>query len=185
MSEYVYRGKILNLRLDPLQIEDGRTIRLEIVEHGDSIGVLPVTEEGEALLVRQYRHPTGETLLEIVAGNVDPGETPDDSVQRELAEEVGHRANDIIPLGGIYLCPGYVTEFMHLFLARGLQPATAAQDEDEQIEVTAIPLEELYRQARAGELRDSKTVAALLMAEAHLGRQAAEISPAPAIPPDR
>jgi ADP-ribose pyrophosphatase len=75
-----------------------------------------------------------------------------------------------VPLGGIYLCPGYTTEFMHLFLARALEPASGTADEDEQIELAEIPLEELYRQARAGELRDAKTVAALLMAEEKLRR---------------
>lgn len=168
MSETIYQGKILNLMLEPFQLPDGRTIRLEIVEHGDSVGMLPVTEAGTALLVRQYRHATRETLLEIVAGNVDAGEAPEQAAQREMMEEVGQRAREIVPLGGIYLCPGYTTEFMHLFLARGLDAAAAEADEDEQIELAEIPLAELYRQARAGELRDAKTVAALLMAEARL-----------------
>jgi ADP-ribose diphosphatase len=176
MSEYVFRGKILNLKLDPLTLVDGRTIRLEVVEHGDSVGVLPVTEDGKALLVRQYRHATRETLLEIVAGNVEAGEKPEESAQRELAEEVGYQAEEMVPLGGIYLCPGYVTEFMHLFLARGLRPATAAQDEDEVIEPVDIPLDELYRQARQGELRDSKTLAALLAAEGHLGSSSVRVA---------
>jgi ADP-ribose pyrophosphatase len=130
--------------------------------------VLPVTEAGTALLVRQYRHAIREPLLEIVAGNVDPGEAPEQAAQREMMEEVGQRAREIVPLGGIYLCPGYTTEFMHLFLARGLDAHSAEADEDEQIELEEIPLAELYRQARAGELRDSKTVAALLMAETRL-----------------
>ena len=168
MSETVYQGKILNLKLEPLHLSDGRTIRLEIVEHGDSVGVLPVTEAGTALLVRQYRHATRETLLEIVAGNVDPGESPHQAAQREMMEEVGKRARDIVPLGGCYLCPGYTTEFMHFFLARGLEPASATADEDEQIELSEIPLPALYRQARAGELRDAKTVAALMLAQEKL-----------------
>jgi ADP-ribose pyrophosphatase len=165
MSELIYRGKILNLRVDTVELEPGKTARFEVVEHGDSIGVLPVTDAGTALLVRQYRHSIGETLLEIVAGNVDPGEELERAALRELSEEVGHRAREMVPLGGIYLCPGYTTEFMHLFLARGLYPESGTPDEDEQIEVAEIALGELYRQARAGELRDSKSVAALLMAE--------------------
>jgi ADP-ribose pyrophosphatase len=171
VSETIYQGKILNLRLDTVTLENGNTARFEVVEHGDSIGVLPLTEAGKALLVRQYRHATGETLLEIVAGNVDPGESFEDAAQRELAEEVGHRAGEIIPLGGFYLCPGYTTEFMHIFLARGMRPESATPDEDEQIERVEVPLAELYRQAGAGELRDAKTVAALLMAAGRLGRE--------------
>jgi 8-oxo-dGTP pyrophosphatase MutT (NUDIX family) len=168
MSEIIYQGKVINLRLDPVQLEDGRTVKLEIVEHAPSIGVLALKDERTALLVRQYRHSAGETLREIVAGSLDAGEAPEEAAQRELAEEIGYRAQEMITLGGFYLCPGYTTEFMHIFLARGLEPATAEADEDEQIELEAIPLTELYRQARAGELKDAKTVAALLLAEARL-----------------
>lgn len=168
MSETIYRGKVLSLRLDPVPLADGRTVKLEIVEHAPSVGVLALKDDQTALLVRQYRHSAGEALLEIVAGSLDPGEAPEAAAQRELAEEIGYRANEMIPLGGFYLCPGYTTEFMHLFLARGLQPATAEADEDEQIDLEAVPLRELYRQARAGELRDSKTIAVLLVAEGRL-----------------
>jgi ADP-ribose diphosphatase len=168
MTENIYQGKILNLRLDTVPLENGKTVRFEVVEHRDSIGVLPLTEDGKALLVRQYRHATKETLLEIVAGNVDPGESFEEAAQRELSEEVGHRAGEIVPLGGFYLCPGYSTEFMHIFLARGLHAQAATPDEDEQVETAEIPLAELYRRARSGELRDAKTLAALLVAEAHL-----------------
>src|SRR3954452_7581680 len=105
MSEMIYRAKILNLRVDTVELENGRTARFEVVEHGDSIGVLPVTDAGTALLVKQYRHAIGETLLEIVAGNADAGENHEQAALRELSEEVGHRAREIVPLGGIYLCP--------------------------------------------------------------------------------
>jgi ADP-ribose pyrophosphatase len=159
MSETIYRGKVINLRLDPIQLEDGRTVKLEVVEHAESIGVLALKDERTALLVRQYRHSTGETLREIVAGSLDPGEAPEQAAERELAEEIGCRAQEMIPLGGFYLCPG-----------RGLESAAAEADEDEQIELEEIPLAELYRQARSGELRDAKTVAALLLAEVHLPR---------------
>jgi ADP-ribose pyrophosphatase len=168
MTETIYRGKILNLRLDTLQLEDGRTVRLEIVEHAESIGVLPLKDDRTALLIRQYRHAIGETLLEIVAGSLDPDEAAEAAAQRELAEEIGFRAEEIIPLGGLYLCPGYTTEYMRIFLARGLQPAIGTPGEDEQIEIEEMPLDELFRRARAGELRDAKTVAALLMAETRL-----------------
>ena len=175
MSEIIYRGKVVTLRLDPVPLEDGRTVKLEIVEHAPSIGVLALKDDETALLVRQYRrsagYPLGEVLLEIVAGSLDPGEAPEAAAQRELAEEIGYRAREMDSLGGFYLCPGYTTEFMHIFLARGLEAATAEADEDEQIELEEISVAELYRQARAGELRDSKTVAALLLAEGHLFHQ--------------
>ena len=168
MSEIIYQGKVVTLRLDPVQLEDGRTVRLEIVEHAPSIGVLALKDDQTALLVRQYRHSAGEALLEVVAGSLDPDEEPEAAAQRELAEETGFRAREMIRLGGFFLCPGYTTEFMHIFLARDLEPAMAEADEDEEIDLEEIRLVELYRQARAGELRDSKTLAALLMAESKL-----------------
>jgi ADP-ribose pyrophosphatase len=168
MSEIIYRGKVVTLRLDSAPLENGKTVNLEVVEHAPSIGVLALKDERTALLVRQYRHSAGESLLEIVAGSLDPGEAPETAAQRELAEETGFRAGQMIPLGGFYLCPGYTTEFMHVFLALDLQPESAEADEDEEIDLAEIPLSELFRQARAGELRDSKTVAALLMAEVRL-----------------
>lgn len=167
-SETIYRGKVVSLRLDSLQLDHGRIDRMEIVEHAPSIGVLALKDDQTALLVRQYRHAAAESLLKIVAGSLDPDEDPEAAAQRELAEETGFRAREMIPLGGFYLCPGYTTEFMHIFLARDLEPATAEADEDEEIDLEEIPLAELYRRARAGELRDSKTLAALLMAEPKL-----------------
>jgi ADP-ribose pyrophosphatase len=168
MSDIIYKGRVVTLRLDTVRLEDGRTVRLEIVEHAPSIGVLALKDDQTAILVRQYRHSAGESLLEIVAGSLDPDEEPEAAAQRELAEETGFRARVITRLGGFFLCPGYTTEFMHIFLAQGLQPATAEADEDEEIDLEEIPLAELYRQARAGELRDSKTLAALLMVESKL-----------------
>src|SRR5260370_39842502 len=99
MSETIYRGKVIKLRLDPIQLEDGRTVKLEVVEHAPSIGVLALKDERTALLVRQYRHSAGETLREIVAGSLDPGEAPEAAAQRELAEEIGCQAEEMIPLG--------------------------------------------------------------------------------------
>jgi ADP-ribose pyrophosphatase len=140
-----------------------------VVEHASSIGVIPLQADGTVLLVRQYRHPTGEALLEIPAGSFDAGESAEECAQRELAEETGYRAEEMVALGGFYLAPGWATEFMHIFLARGLQPAKAEADEDEQIALEAVPLADLEQLAAAGELRDAKTLAALYLARGHLG----------------
>jgi ADP-ribose pyrophosphatase len=168
-SQRLFQGRVVGLRVDEVRLAEGRTFRAEVVEHVPSVGIVPLHDDGRVVLVRQYRHPVGEALLEIPAGSVDPGETPEACAQRELAEEIGCRADDVIRLGGFYLSPGYCTEFMHIFLARGLRPATAAPDEDEQIDLEEMPLAEALRMVRAGELRDAKTIAALALAAAFLG----------------
>jgi ADP-ribose pyrophosphatase len=168
-TEHPYRGRIVQVRVDEVRREDGHPMRLEVVEHSPSVGIVPLREDGRVVLIRQYRHATGEDLLEIPAGSVDPGESGEECAQRELAEEIGFRARRIARLGGFYLCPGYLTEFMEIYLAQGLQPATATPDEDEQIDLAEMSLEEALRLSARGELRDGKTIAALAMAAAYLG----------------
>jgi ADP-ribose pyrophosphatase len=167
-SEYLYRGRVVRLRVDELRREEGRTVRVEVVEHSGSVGIVPLRADGRVVLIRQYRHATGEELLEIPAGSIDEGETGEASAQRELAEEIGCRAGEMIRLGGFYLCPGYLTEFMEIFLARGLHEAAGTPDEDEEIDLAEMPLEDALRMSGAGELRDAKTVAALALAAAYL-----------------
>jgi ADP-ribose pyrophosphatase len=167
-SERLFQGRVVGLRVDEVHLEDGKRFRAEVVEHVPSVGIVPLREDGRVVLVRQYRHPIGDRLLEIPAGSVDPGETPEVCAQRELAEEIGCRADDVIRLGSFYLSPGYCTEFMHIFLARGLRRATADPDEDEQIDLEEIPLGKALDMARAGKLRDAKTIAALSLAAAFL-----------------
>jgi ADP-ribose pyrophosphatase len=167
-SQQPFRGRIVGIRIDTVRFEDGRTVKMEVVEHSASVGIVPLRDDGRVVLIRQYRHPTGERLLEIPAGGVERGEDPEACAQRELAEEIGYRAGTIARLGGFYLSPGYATEFMSIFLARDLQAATATADEDEQIDLEELPLAEALRLARTGELRDAKTIAALALAAAYL-----------------
>src|SRR6476646_7735211 len=127
-SEQLYKGRVVALRLDRVRMDDGRVVTQEVVEHVSSIGVIPMWDDDTVILIRQYRHPTGELLLEIPAGSFDPNEDAETAAQRELAEEIGYRADDIIPLGGFYLAPGWATEYMHIFLARSLRPAQADPD---------------------------------------------------------
>src|SRR5205814_4728800 len=130
------------VRVDELRTEDGRQFRQEVVEHRESMTVIALGADGRILLVRQYRHPTGQELLETPAGSVDPGETAEEAVNRELAEETGFRARVVVPLGSFYLAPGWATEYMHAYLARELYEAAAEPDEDERIEVVCLPLAE-------------------------------------------
>src|SRR5579883_2605726 len=108
-SERLLEAKIVSVRRDRVRLDDGRTVPQEVVEHGQSMTVVAVDGDGSIVLVRQYRHPTGETLLETPAGSLDPGESPEQAVNRELAEETGFRAREVIPIGTFYLAPGWAT----------------------------------------------------------------------------
>ena len=166
-SEVLYRGKILSLRRDSVVLTKGErqveAVR-EVVEHDPTVVIVPVDDDDNVLLVRQYRHSTGMVLLEAPAGGIEPGEDPQQAVQRELQEETGHTARRVVPLGSFWIAPGWATEYMHVFLARGLDAAEACPDEDEAIEVERVPRSRVLDLVRRGEIQDAKSIAALLMA---------------------
>ena len=172
-SEELYRGKILALRRDTVLLTKGdrqvEAVR-EVVEHDPTVVIVPVDDEDNVLLVRQYRHSTGRVLLEAPAGGIEPGEDPEAAVQRELQEETGHTARRVVPVGGFWIAPGWATEYMHAFLAWDLVAAQACPDEDEDIEVERVPRSRVLDLVRRGEIQDAKSIAALLMAFA-LGRE--------------
>lgn len=164
-----FSGKIVSIRIDELRLEDGHVTKQEVVEHRESMTVVAVDNDGKLVMVRQYRHPAGEELLETPAGSVDPGESAEDSVNRELAEETGFRARSVIKVGTFYLAPGWATEYMHVYLARDLYESTAEADEDERIEVVHLTRAEWEDHIRSGKIRDSKSIAAWHLALPHLG----------------
>lgn len=125
--------------------------------------MLPV-ENGRVWLVRQFRIATGEVLLEIPAGTLEPGEDPEFTAHRELREEIGLSAAHLHKLGTLFLAPGYSSELLHVYLAEGLSPDALEADDDEFLNVLTIELSELFRMAQNGEIKDAKTVAALMMA---------------------
>ncbi len=168
-SRVVYRGKKATLRLDTILLEKGNTSVREIVEHPGVVAVVPIDAEGRVVLARQYRLAAEAVLLEVPAGVMDPGETPEEAAQRELAEEIGMRAGRLTPLAGFFVSPGISTEFIHLFLGEDLVPAEAEPDEDEDIVVTRLPLKEAIERISAGEIRDAKTVTGLLLASSRAG----------------
>src|SRR3954447_21951460 len=164
-SSVEFAGRIVRVRVDHVRLEDGAVIKQEVVEHAQSITVVPMLDRSTVMLVRQYRHPAGETILETPAGSIDAGESPAAAAQRELAEEIGRRAGRLVPIGSFYLAPGWATELMHAFLALDLEEAAGEADEDERIDLVPVPLADLWRQIRAGEIRDCKTIAAVALAQ--------------------
>ena len=162
-SKVIFQGKIINLRVDTVRLPSGRIATREIAEHSNSICVVPVDEEGKVLLVRQYRKPAEAALLEVPAGGVEEGEVSEETVQRELQEEVGYRAGKLQHLSSFWLAPGWCTEYMHAYLATDLAPATLDADDDENILVERVPLEQTMELIASGEIQDAKSIAALLL----------------------
>ena len=163
-SKPIYHGKVFDVRIDRVKLPGNREVDFDIVSHSGAVTILPVDQQGNILFIRQYRHAAGEEILELPAGVIDNGEPHNACALRELREETGMTAKKITLLGEFYLAPGYSTEYMYVYSAHGLSPAPLPQDEDEQIIVERIPVSEAYRMASHGEIRDGKTLAALLLA---------------------
>ena len=166
----VYTGRVLEVGIDRLRLPEGGIAELEIIRHSGGSVVLPITDAGEILLIRQYRYATGGWLLEAPAGKLEPGEAPESCAGRELEEETGWRAGELVSLGEIWTSPGFTDETLHLFLARGLQPGMQALEEAELLTVEKIPLDEAVAMALDGRITDAKTVCGVLRAAAALGR---------------
>jgi len=165
-SERLYEGKIVSLRVDTVKLSSGVTATREVIEHAHAVAMVPLTDGGEVILVRQFRLPTGRVLLEIPAGVIDPGEDPAEAAQRELAEEIGCHAGRLERLLSVYLAPGYSTELIHIFLAANLVKEDRQADEDEIIATERLPLSEARRLVLAGEIQDAKTAVGILAASA-------------------
>lgn len=159
----IYEGRIIKVRVDTVKMPNDRETTREVVEHAAAVVLVPIDDEDNVILVRQYRYAAGQMLLEAPAGIVEPSESPGDCAQRELQEEIGHRANSMRPLGGFWSSPGFCTEYMYAFLAKGLVPSKLDADDDESINVEKFPLSAIPRLIRVGEIEDAKTIAALLM----------------------
>ena len=164
-SEYLYRGKILNVRLDQVRLTDDRKQRVvarEIVEHHGAVAIVALDAQERVLLVRQFRSAAQRELLEIPAGTLEPGEDPDKCAVRELREETGYSAATWELIGKLYPSPGYATEQMWLYLARGLAASAAAPEDDESLELEIVPFKEAVDKIERGEIIDAKSIVALL-----------------------
>jgi ADP-ribose pyrophosphatase len=162
-TQQIYKGRAVNIRVDTVEKASGTKTTREVVEHPDCVAVVVFDEQGNVLLVRQFRHPVGKFLLEVPAGGIDPGEEPLESVRRELQEEIGYFPQKIEKLGGFYSIPGYGTEYLHCFLATDLVPGRLVAEDTDEIELVRVPTEEIPRLIISGEICDAKSIAALLM----------------------
>lgn len=161
-EEYIYKGRIIRLRKDKALLPDGNEALREVIEHPGGVGVIPIDEEGNVYLVRQFRYPYMEETLEIPAGKRDPGEEPIVTGKRELKEETGAEAKTYKYLGELYPSPGYCGEIIHMYAAKELTFSDKSPDDDEFIDTVKMPLAEAVERVMNGEFKDSKTQAAIL-----------------------
>ena len=161
-TEYVYKGKIINLRVDDARLPNGKTAKREIVEHGGGVCVAALTDKNEILLVKQFRYPYGEIIHEIPAGKRDGNEEPLICGKRELKEETGATAEKYISLGELYPTPGYCGETIWMFAAFDLTFGEKDPDDDEFLEVDKIPFDKAVEMVLSGEIKDAKTQTAIL-----------------------
>lgn len=154
---YIFKGKIVNLRVDDALLPDGTTAKREVVEHPGGVCVVPLTAENELVFVKQFRYPYAEVLPELPAGKLEYGEDPFLAGKRELKEETGATAKSYVSLGKLYPTPGYCGEIIHMYLAKGLTFGAQDLDSDEFLEVVRIPLEEAFQMVMSNQITDSKT----------------------------
>lgn len=160
----IFSGVVFDVREDTLMAADGRRYTRQIVHHPGAVAIVPIDADDNVLMVRQYRHPIEQALLEIPAGVVEIGESPDDTAQRELREETGFATRNLRAVGGIYSSPGFCDEMVYMYIARDLIPSRLPADDDEDITVERVPMSQAGRLIRLGEIQDAKSVAGLLMA---------------------
>ncbi|MDD5510000.1 MAG: NUDIX hydrolase [Dehalococcoidales bacterium] len=160
-SHLVYEGQALRLRIDEVETAGGRESRREIVEHDDCVAIIAVSGDS-ILLVRQFRKPVEQELLEIPAGGINPGESPEEAVSRELREETGYLPQKMERLGGFYSVPGYGTEYLYLYLATDLTPGRLFAEDTESISVVRVPVSQILELITSGSICDAKSIAGLL-----------------------
>lgn len=165
--EHRHTGRVFELSTENVTLDNGVTIDIDIIRHPGASAIVPVTEDGNVLMIKQYRHAVGGYIWEIPAGTLDPGETPLTCAKRELIEEAGVSAAEWRKLGEITPVPGYSDERIHIFLATNISPAEQHLDADEVLQVHEIDLAEALAMIDRGEIQDAKTLCGLLMTARH------------------
>ncbi|NCB51566.1 MAG: NUDIX hydrolase [Clostridia bacterium] len=167
-GETLYRGIIVNVRRDRAELVNGNVVGREVVEHPGGVTILPVEEDGTAWCVRQFRYPFCREMLEAPAGKLERGEDHYQCAVRELSEETGLSADEMVYLGPCCTSPGFSTEILHIYLALGLHPGKMHLDVDEFLNVEKHSLDDLVRKVMSGEIDDAKTIIAVLKANNYM-----------------
>ena len=164
----IYEGRVFDIQKVLVRLPDGREHEYDLVSHTGAVTLVPVDQDGNMWFVRQFRLGALQELLELPAGLMEKDEPPKISAGRELREEIGMAADELLELGQFYMAAGYSSEYMYIYLATGLHPSPLEQDEDEFLQVQAIPVKQVYEMVHANQIHDGKTLAALLLAEPFL-----------------
>jgi len=167
-TSQAFDGRVVKVFVDEVRLPDGRVATWERVAHPGAVGMVPLTEDGEIVMVRQYRHAVRGVLLEIPAGKLDPDEAPEHTAMRELGEEIGMKAAELIPLAEFYNSPGYSDEKFYLYLARGLSPGSGEPEPDEFLQVVKVPLIGATELISDGRIRDAKSIIGITLARSFL-----------------
>jgi ADP-ribose pyrophosphatase len=165
-TQQIYKGRIIDLRLEEVTLPNEVTIQLEIIRHPGASAVVALDDDGSVALIHQFRHAAGGFIWEIPAGLLHTGEAPRQCAARELREETGLVAGELVPLGSILTAPGFCDERIHLFLARQLTETEQELDHDEVLSVARVPLDNALAMIRSGDILDGKTIAGLHLAAA-------------------
>ncbi|MCQ2468314.1 MAG: NUDIX hydrolase [Ruminococcus sp.] len=163
-SDVVYEGCIFTITRDTAELENGTSAQRDVLHHHGGVCVIPIDDDNEVYLVRQFRYPFGEVTLEVPAGKLEKGEDHAECGRRELLEETGLTCREYTYLGEIYPLPAYSTERIHTYLARGLELSEQKLDDDEFLDVVKIPLEDAVDMVLDGRIKDSKTQIVILKA---------------------
>lgn len=163
-SDKIYQGKIINLRVDTVELPDKKYSKREIVEHPGAVAIVPITEENKVIMVRQFRKSVEEVLLEIPAGKLEIGEEPLQCAKRELLEETGYKTEDLKFLFNFYTSPGFSNEVISLYIANNLVKDVAQPDEDEYIEIEEYDFHQLIEMIELGQIKDAKTIVGIMTA---------------------
>lgn len=162
-SQELFKGRILTLKLDKVLLSTGRQSTREVILHPGAVAILPFLDEETIILVKQYRYPVDQDLLEVPAGKLDEGEVPEECAKRELEEETGYKCAKLEYLGFIYTTPGFSNEKIHLFVAKDLTKTSQNLDHDEILQVVQISLSDAVSKCLSGEIIDAKTICLLFL----------------------
>jgi ADP-ribose pyrophosphatase len=170
-SEEIFNGVAIHLFRDEILLPNGKKSVREVIRHPGAVCVLPLTEQGEIIFVNQFRYALGKVTLEVPAGKLEKGEDPMVAAMRELSEETGLDAKNVVPMGELYTTPALIDEIIYMYIATDLYQGEKHPDEDEFLEIVRIPLSELVEDVLSGRIPDSKTQCAVLKADAYLKRK--------------
>lgn len=172
--EMIYRGRIFEVSKDQVRFQSGSDVQLDVIHHRGGAAVVAITAKQEVVLVKQYRHPAGEYLLELPAGKLEDNDSPDRAARRELSEEAGYESDDLHLLTTAYPAPGYCGEKLYIYLARNLREVERRPDFDEELEVVYLPFKAACQMIYTGEIQDAKTIIGLLATDRVLRGQESE-----------